>query len=123
MAKPELCDLMVSGYLSNPLFKRLDKILINTITSIFSNNIQQLLKRKFPSKTKEEIQEKWENLGFKKRELAQQFNKEAYKSWERNIHILKPEDIYFAKASENEDLLINNEIACKGWSKKALKNH
>lgn len=35
MAKPELCDLMVYGYLSNPLFKRFDKILINTITSSF----------------------------------------------------------------------------------------
>ena len=33
MAKPELCDLMVYGYLSNPLFKRFDKIVINAITS------------------------------------------------------------------------------------------
>ena len=39
------------------------------------------------------------------------------------MRILKPEGIYFTKASENGDLLINNEIACKGWSKKALKNH
>ena len=123
MAKPELCDLMVSGYLSNPLFKRFDKILVNTITSSFSNNSQQLLKRKFPSTTKQEIQKKWKHLGFKKRDLAQKFHKEVYKSWERNIHILQPEGIYFTKVSEGGDLLVNNEIACKGWSKKALKNH
>ena len=81
------------------------------------------MKRKFPSKTKEEIQVKWKNLGFKNRDLAQRFHEEVYKSRERNMRILKPEGIYFTKASENGDLLINNEIACKGWSKKALKNH
>ena len=121
MSKTEICDLMITAYLSNPLFKRFDKILVNTINSSFKQNSEQLLKRKFPSKTEGKLQDKWKNLGFKNEELAKHFHKEVHKSWERNIHILRPERIYFTKVDEAGDLLINNEIACKEWTKKALK--
>ena len=45
MADPELCDLMISGYLSNPLFKRFKRILINTVYTDFRRNSNQLLER------------------------------------------------------------------------------
>jgi len=122
MAKPELCDLMITAYLSNPLFKRFDKVLVNTIVSSFTKNSEQLLKRNFPSKTEGNFHDKWKNLGFKERELAQKFHKEVYKSWERKMHILKPESIFFTKVDDAGNLLINNEIACKEWTKKALKS-
>ena len=62
-----------------------------------------------------------ENLGFKNGELAKHFHNEVHKSRERNIHIPRPERIYFTKVDEAGDLLINNEIACKEWTRKALK--
>ena len=121
MSKTEIYDLMITAYLSNPLFKRFEKILVNTINSSFKQNSEQLLKRKFPSKTEGKLQDKWKKLDFKNGELVKHFRKEVHKSWERNIHILRPERIYLTKVDEAVDLLINNEIAYKEWTKKALK--
>lgn len=120
MIDPETCDLMTSSYLRNPLFKRFKKILINTVFTNFTDNADQLLRRKFPPGTTEKIAREWRTLGFKTAELAQEFHNEAYKSWERNLHILKPEKIFFTKVAPSGDLLINNNIACKSWKEKAL---
>ena len=121
MIDPEICDLMISSYLSNPLFKRFNKVLINTVFANFSENTHQLLTRKFPPGTKKTMASEWRNLGFKTVESAQQFHKEAYKSWERNLHALKPEKIYFTKVDNNNgDLLINNNTACENWKGKTF---
>ena len=120
MINPKICDLMTSSYLRNPLFKRFNKILINTVFTNFTDNAQQLLRRKFPPGSTKKIAREWRSLGFKTAELAQEFHNEAYKSWERNLHILKPEKIFFTKVDASGDLLINNDIACKGWKEKAL---
>jgi hypothetical protein len=120
MVDPEICDLMISSYLSNPLFKRFKKILINTVFTNFSENAHQLLTRKFPPGTTKKMAREWRTLGFKTAESAQQFHKEAYKSWERNLHALKPEKISFTKVDASGDLWINNNVAYKNWKKDFL---
>ena len=120
MIDPEICNLMTSSYLRNPLFKRFKKILINTVFTEFTNNAQQLLERKFPPENTKKIAKEWRNLGFKTAESAKEFHNQAYNAWERNLHILKPERILFTKVDSSGDLLINNNIACKNWKEKAL---
>ena len=120
MIDPEICNLMTSSYLRNPLFKRFKKILINTVFTNFTDNAHQLLRRKFPLENNKKIAREWKNLGFKTADLAQEFHNEAYKAWERNLHILKPEKIFFTKVNSSGDLLINNDIACKNWKEQAL---
>ena len=119
MVKQKICDLMVSGYLSNPIFRRYKKILINTVYTKFEDNSRQLHSRSSfmevegkPSKLK--------NLGFTTAKLARRFHREAYKSWNRNLYILKPEQIQFTHVNESGDLLINNELICKNWRSKVL---
>ena len=123
MIVPEICDLTISGYLSNPLFKRFNKILINTICTNFTDNAQQLFARKFPSGKTKKIANEWMNLGFKTPELAKQFHKAAYNSWERNLHALQPEKIFFTKVNTSGDLLTNNIIICRDWRGKANLNY
>ena len=48
MVIPEICDLMISSYVSNPFFKRFNNILVNTICTNFRNNALQLNARKSP---------------------------------------------------------------------------
>lgn len=120
MLNPKVCNLMTSSYLRNPLFKRFKKILINTVFTEFTDNAQQLLGRKFPPGNTKKIAKEWRNLGFKTAESAKEFHNQAYKAWERNLHILKPERIFFTKVDSSGDLLINNNIACKNWKEKAL---
>ena len=122
MIDPEICNLMISSYLSNPLFKRFNKILVNTIYTDFTSNAQQLFARKFPRIDTRKISEKWRNIGFKKAELAEQFHKEAYNSWERSLHTLHPEKIFFTTVTNSGDLSINNHIACSNWREKANLN-
>ena len=38
------------------------------------------------------------------------FHKETYNSWERNLHILKPEKTFITSVSESDELFINNKI-------------
>ena len=115
MIAPDICDLMVSSYLKNPFFKRFDRILINTIYTNFENNADQLFKRKLTPKGIKKIATEWRNLGFKSTDLAMSFHKETYNSWERNLHILKPEKTFITSVSESDELFINNKIICKNW--------
>ena len=114
MVKQKICDLMISGYLSNPIFGRYKKILVNTVYTKFEDNSRQLHSR-YKGKPK-----KLKNLGFTTANLARQFHSEAYKSWNRNLYILRPEKIQFTHVNESGDLLINNELICKNWRSKVL---
>ncbi len=115
MIAPDVCDLMISSYLKNPFFKRFDRILVNTIYSNFENNAKQLFERKLTQGSTNKIADAWRNLGFKSIDLAANFHKEAYSSWERNLHLLKPEKIFITSVSEFDELFINNKLVCKNW--------
>ena len=119
MIIPEICDLMVSSYVSNPFFKRFNNILVNTICTNFRNNALQLNARKSSEFKTEKASAGWKNLGFKSAESAKKFHKEAYNSWERNLHILQPEKILFTTISTSGHLIINNEVTCTDWRTKA----
>ena len=120
MADPEICDLMITGYLSNPLFRRFKRILINTVYTDFRRNSNQLLERVRSKGSQRRISISWQNLSFKTAKLAQKFHTEVYKSWERNIHLLKPEKILFTSVNTSGHLLINNTIACSDWEQKVF---
>ena len=123
MIIPEICDLMISSYVSNPFFKRFNNILVNTICTNFRNNALQLNARKSPGTKIEKASAGWKNLGFKSAESAKKFHKEAYNSWERNLHILQPEKILFTMISASGHLTINNEVTCADWrAKTKIKN-
>ena len=119
MIIPEICDLMISSYASNPFFKRFNNICINTICTNFRNNSLQLNTRKSLETKTEEASAGWENLRFKSAKSAKKFHKEAYNSWERNLHILQPEKILFTTISASGHLTINNQVACTDWRAKA----
>ncbi|MDA7436299.1 hypothetical protein N8654_01290 [Synechococcus sp. AH-601-B19] len=119
MIIPEICDLMVSSYVSNPFFKRFNNILVNTICTNFRNNALQLNARKSSEFKAEKASAGWKNLGFKSAESAKKFHKEAYNSWERNLYLLHPEKILFTTISASGHLTINNEVTCTDWRSKA----
>ena len=119
MIEPKICDLMVSSYLKNPFFKRFNKILINTIYTDFTINAKQLFGRKFLPGSTEKIADSWRNLGFKTADLAERFHREAYNSWERNLHLLKPEKIFITSVNASDSLIINNKIVCNDWTNNA----
>ena len=105
---PNTCDLMIEAFLGNHFFKRFKYVLINTVLTDVERSSAQLAKRKFRGKNKKKLRNKWKHLGFSSAKLAQQFHKEVHKSWERNLHILKPEKIQFTSLSKNGDIMINN---------------
>ena len=115
MIAPDVCDLMVSSYLKNPFFKRFKRILINTIYTNFEKNSRQLFERLLMHGSTKKVASQWKNLGFKSADLAAQFHKEAYNSWERNLHLLNPEKMFITSVSESDELFINNKIICKDW--------
>ena len=113
---------MASSYLKNPFFKRFNRVLINTIYTNFENNSQQLFERLLTRGSTKKVASKWKNLGFKSAKLASQFHKEAYDSWERNLHLVSPEKMFITSVSESDELFINNKIICKNWkSESSLK--
>ena len=115
MIAPDICDLMVSSYLKNPFFKRFNRVLINTIYTNFENNSKQLFERLLTRGSTNKAASQWKNLGFKSANLASQFHKEAYDSWERNLHLLNPEKMFITSVSDSDELFINNKIICKNW--------
>ena len=119
MIVPEICDLMISSYASNPFFKRFNNICINTICTNFRNNSLQLNTRKSLETKTEEASAGWENLRFKSAKSAKKFHKEAYNSWERNLYLLQPEKILFTTVNASGHLTINNEVVCTDWRAKA----
>ena len=122
MIAPDICDLMVSSYLKNPFFKRFNRILINTIYTNFENNSKQLFERLLTRGSTNKAASQWKNLGFKSANLASQFHKEAYNSWERNLYLLNPEKMFITSVSDSDELFINNKIIRKNWkSESSLK--
>ena len=115
MIAPDICDLMVSSYLKNPFFKRFERILINTIYTNFETNSRQLFERLSTLGSTKKVVSQFKNLGFKSADLAAQFHKEAYDSWERNLHLLNPEKMFITSVSDSDELFINNKIICKNW--------
>ena len=104
MIDPMICDLMISGYLSNPMFKRFNKVLINTVHTSFKNNSRQLYAR---SSRK--------NLGFSKVDLARRFHKEAYNAWHRNLYKLHPVRVDSTHVDLSGNLVVNNQSICDNW--------
>ena len=88
---PNTCDLMIKAFLENHFFERFKYVLIKTVLTDVERCSAQLAKRKFRGKNKKKLRNEWKHLGFSSAELDQQFHKEVHKSWERNLHILKPE--------------------------------
>ena len=119
MIIPEICNLMISSYVSNPFFKRFDNILVNTICTNFKNSALQLNSRKSPETKIEKASAGWKNLGFKSAESAKKLHKETHHSWERNLYLLHPEKILFTTISASGHLTINNEVTCSDWRSKA----
>ena len=119
MIVPEICDLMISSYASNPFFKRFNNICVNTICTNFRNNALQFNTRKSLKTKTEEASAGWENLRFKPAKSAEKFHKEAYNSWERNLYFLHPEKILFTTISASGDLTINNAVTYTDWRAKA----
>ena len=115
MIKPDICDLMVSSYLKNPFFKRFNRVLISTIYTNFENNSKQLSERLLTRGSTNEAASQWKNLVFKFADLASQFHKEAYYSWQFNLHLLNPEKMFITSVSDSDELFINNKIICKNW--------
>ena len=107
MIDPMICDLMISGYLSNPMFKRFNKVLINTVHTSFKNNSRQLYAR---------ISRKY--LGFSKVDLARRFHKEAYNAWYRNLYKLHPVRVDSTHVDSSGNLVVNNQSICDNWKSK-----
>ena len=96
--------------------------MINTIYTNFENNSKQLLERLLTRGSTNKAASQWKNLGFKSANLASQFHKEAYDSWERNLHLLNPEKMLITSVRDSDELFINNKIICKNWkSESSLK--
>ena len=105
-----------------PLFKRFNRVLINTIYTNFENNSKQLFERLLMHGSTNKAACQWKNLGLKSANLASQFHKEAYDSWGRNLHLLNPEKMFITSVNDTDELLINNKSFAKtGKSASNLK--
>ena len=98
-----------------PLFQTIQQSIINTIYTNFEDNSKQLFERLLTRGSTNKAASQWKNLGFKSANLASQFHKEAYDSWERNLHLLNPEKMFITSVSDSDELFINNKIICKNW--------
>lgn len=122
MIDPMICDLMISGYLSNPMFKRFNKVLINTVHTSFKNNSRQLYARN----SRQEVPgkpSKHKNLGFSKVNLARRFHKEAYNAWHRNLYKLHPVRVDSTHVDLSGNLVVNNQSICDNWKSKVLSSN
>ena len=109
--EPDICDLMISSFLSHLFFRRFSKILVNTIDSTFHKSNKQ-----FTSRSK--LQGKRSKLYGGNKSMGRKAHQAMYASWNRNIHILKPEKILFTKVDSGGSLFVNNQCISKQWSEK-----
>ena len=108
--EPDICDLMISSFLSHEFFRRFSKILVNTIDSTF-----QKCNKQFRSRSK--LQGKRSKLYGGNKSKGRKAHQAMYTSWNRNIHILKPEKILFTKADNSGSLFANNQCISEQWLK------
>ena len=108
--EPDICDLMISSFLSHVFFRRYSKILVNTIDSTFHKS-----NRQFRSRSK--LQNKKSKLYGGNKSKGRKAHQAMYASWNRNIHILKPEKILYTKVDSNGSLFVNNQCISEQWSK------
>ena len=113
--EPDICDLMISSFLSHVFFQRYSKILVNTIDSTFHRS-----NRQFTSRSK--LQGKRSKLYGGNKSKGRKAHQAMYASWNRNIHILKPEKILYTKVDRSGSLFVNNQCISEQWSKKISLN-
>ena len=108
---PDICDLMLSSFLSHSFFPRFSKILVNTIDSTFHKSNKQFTSRST-------LRGKRSKLYGKNKSQGRKAHQTMYASWNRNIHILKPEKIFFTRVDNGGSLFVNNQCLSEQWSSK-----
>lgn len=108
---PDICDLMISSFLGHPFFLRFSKILVNTIDSTFHKSNKQFISRS-------KLQGKRSKLYGTNKSQARKAHQALHASWDRKIHILKPEKILYTKVDSSGSLFVNNQCLSDQWSTK-----
>ena len=108
---PDICDLMISSFLGHSFFQRFSKILVNTIDSTFHKSNKQFISRS-------KLQGKRSKLYGTNKSQGRKAHQAMYASWDRNLHTLKPEKIFYTKVDSSGSLFVNNQCLSKQWSKK-----